>query len=182
MNLSIDKSKTAVAANQVHTPIWMLSPEEVYQSFGINVAGLSENDAFQRLQQFGPNELPDPPQRPLWLKFTDQLSHFMALLLWVAGILAFVSGTPELGWAIWAVIWINALFSFWQEFQAERALAALKNVLPLQVKVYREGQLKQILAKELVSGDVIQLEEGDRIPADGRLVSADSLYLDPTFR
>lgn len=161
-----------------HEPIWALPAESVYQSLETVEIGLSDYEADLRLTKFGANELPEPPRRPLWLRFTDQLSHFMALLLWVAGILAFVSGTPELGWAIWAVIWINAMFSFWQEFQAEQALAALKNVLPTQVKVYREGALKQIPARELVRGDVMQLEEGDRVSADARLVTAESLYLD----
>jgi Ca2+-transporting ATPase len=164
--------------NASHQPIWTLSPQDVYPLLGTNEQGLSENDAYQRFVKFGANELPEPAHRPLWLRFVDQLSHFMALLLWVAGILAFISGTPQLGWAIWAVIWINAIFSFWQEFQAEQALAALKNVLPVQVKVYRDGELKQIPARELVRGDVMQLEEGDRISADARLVTAESLYLD----
>lgn len=164
--------------NFPYQPIWTLSAEAVYRSLETTPEGLSELEADQRLAKFGANELPEPPHRPLWLRFTDQLSHFMALLLWVAGILAFVSGTPQLGWAIWAVIWINAGFSFWQEFQAEQALSALKNVLPVQVKVYRQGELTQIPARELVRGDVMQLEEGDRVSADARLVSAESLYLD----
>ncbi len=158
--------------------IWSFTPEEVYESLETSAQGLSEAEAAQRLAKYGLNELPEPVQRPLWLRFTDQLTHFMALLLWSAGVLAFISGTPELGWAIWAVIWINALFSFGQEFRAEKALAALKKVLPSQVKVYRDGELKQILARELVRGDLIQLEEGDRLCADARLVSADNLYLD----
>jgi Ca2+-transporting ATPase len=161
-----------------HQPVWALPVEEVYESLVTSANGLSDSEAIFRLEKFGANELPTPAQRPLWLRFTDQLTHFMALLLWVAGILAFVSGTPALGWAIWAVIWINALFSFWQEFQAERALAALKKVLPMQVKVYRDGTLQQIPVRELVRGDVMQLEEGDRISADARLVSAESLYID----
>ncbi len=161
-----------------HQPLWTLPAAEVYPYLDTSDRGLSTAEADRRLAQFGANELPEPAQRPLWLRFTDQLTHFMALLLWVAGILAFVSRTPELGWAIWAVIWINALFSFWQEFQAERALAALKNVLPVQVKVYRDGELKQIPARELVRGDAIALEEGDRISADARLVAAEGLYVD----
>jgi magnesium-transporting ATPase (P-type) len=161
-----------------HQPIWALPIEAVYESLGSTTDGLSEEAAKQRFTQFGANELPEPAHRALWLRFTDQLTHFMALLLWVAGILAFISRTPELGWAIWAVIWINAIFSFWQEFQAEQALAALQKVLPMQVKVYRDGELQQIPARELVRGDVMQLEEGDRISADARLVSAESLYLD----
>jgi magnesium-transporting ATPase (P-type) len=161
-----------------HQPIWTLPVDEVYESLGSAAAGLEADEAFRRLQKFGANELPEPVHRPLWLKFTDQLTHLMALLLWVAGVLAFVSNSPELGWAIWAVILINAIFSFWQEFQAEQALSALKKVLPMQVKVQRDGQLQQIPARELVCGDVIQLEEGDRIPADARLISAESLSVD----
>jgi Ca2+-transporting ATPase len=161
-----------------HQPIWSLSAKDVYRFLETTESGLSDDKADQQLSKFGANELPEPPHRPLWLRFTDQLRHFMALLLWVAGILAFISGTPQLGWAIWAVIWINAIFSFWQEFQAEQALSALKNVLPMQVKVYRNGELKQIPARELVLGDVMQLEEGDRVSADARLVTAESLYLD----
>lgn len=161
-----------------HHPIWNLPTEAVYPALSTTPQGLEAFEAQERFQQFGANELPEPPRRPLWLRFTDQLTHFMALLLWVAGILAFISHTAALGWAIWAVIWINAVFSFWQEFRAEQALAALKNVLPSQVQVYRDGELTQIPARELVRGDVVQLEEGDRVSADARLVSAESLYLD----
>ena len=159
-------------------PIWTQTTENVYETLGTSAHGLTEAEVESRQKHYGFNELPEPAHRPLILRFTDQLTHFMALLLWVAGILAFISGTPELGWTIWAVIWINALFSFSQEFQAERALAALKKVLPNQVCVYREGNLKQIPARELVPGDVMQLEEGDRIPADARLVSAQSFCVD----
>ncbi|HEY9602161.1 MAG TPA: cation-transporting P-type ATPase [Allocoleopsis sp.] len=161
-----------------HQPVWTLPVEAVYESLGTSAGGLSEREAAQRLERYGPNELPEPAHRPLWLRFTDQLTHFMAILLWVAGILAFISRTPQLGWAIWAVIWINAVFSFWQEYQAEQALAALKKVLPVQVRVYRDGELKLIPARELVRGDVMQLEEGDRISADARLVSGENLYID----
>jgi Ca2+-transporting ATPase len=161
-----------------HPPLWSLAIEQVYATLATSAQGLDHAEALQRLQHYGYNELPEPPQRSLWLRFTDQLTHFMALLLWAAGILAFISRTPELGWAIWAVIWINAIFSFWQEFQAERALSALKQVLPVQVRVFREGELQQIPARELVPGDVVQLEEGDRISADARMVAAESFYVD----
>jgi potassium/sodium efflux P-type ATPase len=161
-----------------HHPLWTLTIEDFYQTLGTSAQGLAEPEAASRLKHYGYNELPEPARRSLLLRFTDQLTHFMALLLWVAGTLAFIAGTPELGWTIWAVIWINAAFSFWQEYQAEQALAALKQVLPVQVKVYRDKALCTIPARELVSGDVIQLEEGDRISADARLVSSQSLYID----
>lgn len=161
-----------------HRPIWSLNTQDLYDSLQTAAGGLTDQEAGLRLQHYGPNELPDPPRRSMLLRFSDQLIHFMALLLWVAGILAFISHTPELGWAIWAVIWINAIFSFSQEFQAERALDALKQVLPAQVKVYRNGILQVIPARQLVPGDVVQLEEGDRISADARLLSAQTLYVD----
>jgi Ca2+-transporting ATPase len=161
-----------------HRPIWSLTAAEVLKVLDTDQQGLSEAEAGLRLQRDGYNELPEPPRRPIILRFLDQLTHFMALLLWVAGILAFISHTPELGWAIWAVIWINAVFSFWQEFQAERALAELKKVLPIQAKVYRDGRLVTLPVRELVVGDVVQLEEGDRISADARLIEAESLYVD----
>ena len=158
--------------------IWTLTPTDVYQNLKTTDQGISEIEANLRLKESGYNELPEPERRHLVLRFTDQLTHFMALLLWIAGILAFVSQTPELGWAIWAVIWINAIFSFWQEFQAERALVALKKVLPSQAKVYRDGKLCVIPSRELVSGDVVELEEGDKISADIRIINSQSLYVD----
>ncbi|MFQ4136157.1 cation-translocating P-type ATPase [Nodosilinea sp. PGN35] len=161
-----------------HRPLWTLLQAEVYTALDTEASGLTDLEAQRRLDRYGPNELPEPAHRPLWLRFSDQLTHFMALLLWVAGALAFVAHTPALGWAIWAVIWVNAAFSFWQEFRAEQALAALKNVLPSQVRVLRGGELVPMAARQLVRGDVVQLEEGDRIPADARLVSAEGLYLD----
>ncbi|MFO5439788.1 MAG: cation-transporting P-type ATPase, partial [Dolichospermum sp.] len=158
--------------------IWTLTPTDVYKTLITTPQGISEAEANLRLKQSGYNELPEPQTRPLILRFTDQLTHFMALLLWVAGILAFISQTPELGWAIWAVIWINAIFSFWQEYQAEKALSALKKILPSQAKVYRDGKLSIIAARELVSGDVMQLEEGDKLSADARIIQSQSLYVD----
>lgn len=161
-----------------HSPVWTLSTKQVYETLSTSAQGLSEAETAIRIKHYGFNELPEPARRSLFLRFTDQLTHFMALLLWVAGTLAFISGTPELGWAIWAVIWINAGFSFWQEFQAEQALAALNKMLPAQAKVYRDGTLCEIPVREMVPGDVMELEEGDRISADARLVSAQSCYVD----
>jgi calcium-translocating P-type ATPase len=161
-----------------HAPLWTLSTQQVYETLSTSAQGLSEAEIAVRIKQYGFNELPEPTKRSLLLRFTDQLTHFMALLLWVAGGLAFVSGTPEVGWAIWAVIWINAGFSFWQEFQAEKALTALNKMLPAKAQVYRHGTLQSILVREIVPGDALQLEEGDRIPADARLVSAQSLSID----
>ncbi|MEY3464392.1 MAG: hypothetical protein RLZZ468_2170 [Cyanobacteriota bacterium] len=159
-------------------PVWSLGSDALTTALRTQAAGLSSAEARQRLEQCGPNRLPASRHRPLILRLADQLLHVMALLLWVAGGLAFVAGTPQLGWAIWAVVLINGLFSFWQEYQAERTLAALRLALPRQVRVWRDGQLVERDAAELVPGDRIALEEGDQVPADARLIAATELSLD----
>nr|WP_199289132.1 cation-transporting P-type ATPase [Cyanobium sp. FACHB-13342] len=159
-------------------PIWSLPVEAVPAALQSTPQGLSQREAQRRLERFGANRLPSLRRRPLVLRFIDQLVHFMALLLWVAGGLAFAAGTPQLGWAIWAVVLINGVFSFWQDYQAERTLAALKRSLPRQVRLFRDGVPTQLSAEVLVPGDRILLEEGDRVPADARLIRAVELSLD----
>ena len=159
-------------------PIASLTTAEALNALQSQLSGLDNGEALRRRSRFGANQLPAVKRRPLVLRFGDQLRHFMALMLWAAGTMAFVSGTPELGWAIWSVILINALFSFWQEFQAERTLAALIQVLPRQVRVWRQGVVEVVAAEALVPGDVVELEEGDHVPADCRVLQAWQLYLD----
>ena len=159
-------------------PIGSLPLEQLQRAVQSGPTGLSQAEAERRLELWGANRLPPPKRRPLGLRLLDQMLHVMALLLWVAGALAFAAGTPELGWAIWAVVLINGLFSFWQEFQAERTLGALTRALPRQVQVWRDGELRRLEADALVPGDRILLEEGDRIPADARLSAAHALYID----
>lgn len=140
--------------------------------------GLSDSEAQRRLERFEANRLPSQRRRSLLLRFVDQLVHFMALLLWVAGALAFAAGTPQLGWAIWAVVLVNGLFSFWQDYQAKPTLTALKRSLPRQVRLWRNGEITELDAELLVPGDRILLEEGDQVPADARLIQANELSLD----
>lgn len=159
-------------------PIWSLPLEKVYPALQSTPEGLSQQEAEKRLERYGANRLPAVKRRPLVLRFLDQMVHFMALLLWIAGGLAFLAGIPHLGWAIWAVVLINGIFSFWQEFQAERTLAALTRALPRQVQLWRDGQLDFHSAEDLVAGDRLQLEEGDRVPAYCRLSVAHELRVD----
>ena len=158
-------------------PISCLSPEQALHALSSSPEGLSSLEANLRLTRYGANRLPPQRHRPLILRLGDQLTHFMALLLWAAGAMAMVAGTPSLGWAIWGVVLINGLFSFWQDFQAERTLAALNAVLPKQVRVWRQGQLSQLPADDLVPGDVLELEAGDQVPADCRVIEASALSI-----
>ncbi len=102
----------------------------------------------------------------------------MALLIWASASLAFVAAVSALGWTIIAVIVINAVFSFSQEFKAEQATEALGKMVPERATVIRAGEVGQIAATELVIGDVIVVEEGDKISADSRLVEERELRVD----
>ncbi|MEV4143794.1 cation-transporting P-type ATPase [Amycolatopsis sp. NPDC049691] len=133
-------------------------------------SGLTAREAARRLQVSGPNALPSHggPKWPLAL--LRQFVHPLALLLWVAGGLAWVAGTTNLAVAIAGVILLNGLLAFVQEQQAEKAVEALGRYLPDRAPVLRDGQVRHVPATELVPGDVLVLEEGNRVPADARLV------------
>jgi potassium/sodium efflux P-type ATPase len=143
---------------------------DVYRELETTPNGLVSEEAAARLALYGPNSLAEPPAPPLWRRFAGHMTHLMALLLWGAGWLAVVAGQPLLGVVIWVVILVNAAFSFWQEYRAERAVAALKHLLPTFARVVRGGAEAQVPTREIVPGDVLILAEGDNIPADARVV------------
>ncbi|WP_368853950.1 cation-transporting P-type ATPase [Nocardia brevicatena] len=132
--------------------------------------GLASREAARRLDLYGSNELPLPRGRPWWSAIGRQFGHTLALLLWVAAALAAGTGATSLGIAILVVIVLNAVLAFWQENQAEHAVAALGRFLPDQVWVMRDHRRSRIHAVLLVRGDVLLVEEGERIPADARLI------------
>jgi magnesium-transporting ATPase (P-type) len=147
-----------------------LTRDELFAKSGTSERGLTGAQAADRLREYGPNEIREVRGTPLIIKFLENFYHLFAIMLWVGGGLAFVADMPQLGWAIFAVIFINAIFSFWQEFKAGKATEALKRMIPHKARVVRDGQTMEILAGELVPGDLIVLEEGDNISADARLV------------
>ncbi|HET7857215.1 MAG TPA: cation-transporting P-type ATPase [Gaiellaceae bacterium] len=132
--------------------------------------GLSEREAARRLIVHGPNELRRRKSRTWPRELLRQFIHPLALLLWAAALLALVAGTGVLAAAIVAVIVLNAAFAFVQEQQAERAVEALEGYLPRQAFVLRDGHRTQLDARQLVPGDVLVVEEGDRISADARIL------------
>jgi len=101
--------------------------------------GLTRQEAEERLRRDGPNILPAPAGPPAWRQLLGQMVHFFALLLWVAGGLAFLAGMPALGVAIFVVIVINGVVAFIQEYRAERAAQRLRELLPRRAKVIRDG-------------------------------------------
>ena len=140
--------------------------------------GLTTVEAAARLERDGPNELPVPAGRPAWRELASQLVHFFALMLWAAGALAIVAGLLQLGVAIFAVVVLNGVFAFVQEYRAERAAQKLRDLLPRRVTVLRDGQPVDIDASQLVVGDLVLCGAGDRISADLHVDEAHALLLD----
>ncbi|MFI6003152.1 cation-translocating P-type ATPase [Streptomyces sp. NPDC051366] len=131
--------------------------------------GLSSREAARRLAVYGPNEVRRTARTGVLRELLRQLVHPLALLLWAAAALAFIAAIGVLGWAIVAVVLVNAGFALVQERQAERAVETLAAYLPAQAQVIRDGQPQHVPARDLVPGDLIALDEGDRVPADARL-------------
>ncbi|MGO9488344.1 MAG: cation-translocating P-type ATPase [Solirubrobacteraceae bacterium] len=132
--------------------------------------GLSDAEAHRRLLQYGANVL-TRRGGPKWpAELARQLTHPLALLLWLAAALSFAVGSQTVAIAVLLVIALNAVFALIQEMQAERAVEALAQFLPQQTRALRDGEPRQIPAVDLVPGDVVLVEEGDRIAADMRII------------
>ena len=140
--------------------------------------GLTSEQARQRRVQYGPNRLPEAPPRSAWLVFFGQFKSILILILIGAALLAALIGNVKDAVIILAVVVINAVVGFYQEYRAEQSLAALKGMLPVKTRVRRDREKHEITAEDLVPGDVVLLEAGDRVPADGRLFIAAGLEID----
>ncbi|HEY9099457.1 MAG TPA: HAD-IC family P-type ATPase [Thiobacillus sp.] len=132
--------------------------------------GLAPDAAAQRLAHHGPNRLAEKKPRPAWLKFFDQFKNVLVMVLLGAVVLAAAIGDLKDAVVILIVVVFNAALGFYQEHRAEATLAALKQMLAQHARVRRGGRVLEIPAEELVPGDLVLLEAGDRIPADGRVL------------
>ncbi len=140
--------------------------------------GLTGAEAASRLRASGPNELPEgPPLRPGRILLSQFASTMVGVLLAAAVVSALLGDFVDTV-AIFAIVLLNALLGFTQEYRAEKAMAALSRLAAPVVKVRRDGGVREIPARELVPGDVLLLESGDRVPADARLVEGHSLRTD----
>jgi calcium-translocating P-type ATPase len=161
------------AAESSVVPDPSMPVERLLRDLRASVDGLDGRDARRRLERFGPNQLSRHKTRSWPREIRDQFTHPLALLLLVAAALAFVAGTAVLGWAILAVVVLNAAFAFAQEQQAERAVETLQTYVPSHASVIRDGSHSFVSTTELVPGDIIDLVEGQRVPADARLLSGE---------
>jgi Ca2+-transporting ATPase len=149
---------------------------EVFDDLKTSSEGLTSEEAKLRLKKYGYNKLSEKRQIPFIRKFIRHLQDLFGILLLVAAILSYISGSLEVALIILAVVFVNIFVSMFQESRAEKAMETLKSWMPEFAKVMRDGELKKISVSEIVPGDVIALEEGDRVPADARLIEAFDLW------
>ncbi len=150
--------------------------DKVFEDLNTSDKGLTTEEAKLRLKKYGYNRLSEKRQIPLINKFIRNLKDLFGILLIVAAILSYISGSPELALIILAVVFVNIFVAIFQESRAEKAMETLKSWMPEYAKVIRDGELKKISVREIVPGDIVLLDEGDRVPADGRLIEAFDLW------
>ncbi len=174
--LEAESKAPSTPATPPQGEIWYnQSAEEVLAKLGSAVGGLSATEAAQRLAANGPNELKDGKRISPWQIFLGQFKSLIIWILIVAGVISGALGEVVDAIAILAIVVLNAVIGFYQEFNAEKSIAALKKMTAPQAKVRRDGQVTSIPASGIVTGDILTLEAGDMVAADARLLTAASL-------
>ena len=156
-------------------PIWQKSRAELFQDFACSQEGLSSQEASRRLEQYGPNELQAGKQKSIPRIFAEQFADFLVIILIIAAIISAVLGDVESTVVILAVITMNAILGTVQTVKATASLDSLREMSAPTAKVLRDGQVIQIPGREVTVGDVVLLEAGDSVCADGRLLECASL-------
>ncbi len=159
------------------------STEEVLKALEAKVDGLTSAEAASRQEKYGKNKLAEKKKTPLIIKFFEQMTDPMTLILVAAAVISLITGIINgEGFAdviiIMAVVIINAILGVFQESKAEKAIEALAEMSAATSKVLRDGMIKILHSEELVPGDIVLLEAGDQVPADGRIIEGHSLKIE----
>lgn len=157
-----------------------MSPLEVCAALQTAPHGLDEAEARKRRERYGPNAIADTLPVSTFRRLAASFINWISLILLIAGLLAFLSDTPVIGWVILVVAFLNGIFTAWQEYLAERAIAALRQLLPATAYVRRAGQVRQIPTTDVVPGDILPLKPGTVVVADGYLISSEGLRVKQT--
>lgn len=166
------------AAPAEGTPWHARASRDVLDLWQTQMEGLPEGAAAQRRKQFGPNVLPHAPEKSLLQRLAQQFNNRLIWVLLVASVVTALLGHWIDTGVILGVVLINAAIGFWQEGKAENALSAVRQMLSADATIMRHGQRHTVPAEELVPGDIVIVEPGDRVPADLRLVEAKGLRID----
>ncbi|MCB0190535.1 MAG: cation-translocating P-type ATPase [Anaerolineae bacterium] len=157
------------------TDWYRMDVETIYSRLETGSQGLPLPLIRHRLEEFGPNELIERGLKNPWTIVWEQLTAVLVVILIVAAVISAFLGDYKDAVAIMAIVVINVIIGFSQEYRAEKAMAALKKLTVPTVKVRRDGQVREISARDLVPGDLVLLEAGNLVPADGRLIECASL-------
>lgn len=144
-------------------------------------SGLTDSEAQARLGKFGPNRLPQKPPAPIWKIFVRQFGSPLIYILVFAAAISIVIKEPTDAAFIMAVLLLNAIIGGYQEYKAEKSAQALQKLLQIKATVLRDGEVSEIIAENLVPGDVVWLESGNRVPADIRLLTTRGLEVDESL-
>lgn len=171
-------SRETIAPEVVSKPFWSLSTEETLATLRTSSSGLSESEAETRRKIFGPNSVAQKERRSWPAILFRQLENPLIIILNIAGAITIVlRDWIEMG-AIFAAVIVNAALGFWQEYKAEEALERLTSFIRTRARVRRNGNEREVNAYELVPGDIIRITQGDRVPADCRILFARDLEID----
>ncbi|MFW5823181.1 MAG: HAD-IC family P-type ATPase, partial [Tangfeifania sp.] len=151
-------------------PYHSIDADECIEKLNSSEKGLQQEEANNRFEQFGPNELEEKEQTSVLQLIIKQFKDFLVLILIIAAVIAFLSGKMIDVYVIIGVILVNAAIGFFQEYKAEKSVAALKKLIKQDATVLRDGEEQVISATKLVPGDIIQINEGKSVPADARLL------------
>jgi len=153
-----------------------MGADEVAKGFGADLRkGLDSAEAAKRLQKYGPNRLPEGKKRAPFMRFLSQFNNILVYVLLAAGFIKLMLSLWADASIIFGVVILNALLGFIQEGKAEKALESIRNMLSAEARTLRAGEVRMFPAEQLVPGDIVLLESGDKIPADMRLVDAKNL-------
>lgn len=156
------------------------SPQETLKKLKTSPSGLSQNEAKKRLAESGLNEI-KVAGKPLWKKILEPITDVFMLVLIFAGVISIFHGDTLDAIIIFAIVVVNAGISYVQEYSTEKILRELRKTSEQIVEVVRGGKTLKISKSHLVVGDIVQLSEGDKIPADGRILSANSVRVDESM-
>lgn len=158
--------------------MYLESIEKVYEIFNTSPQGLTEEEAKKRLEIYGKNELTEKKRKSKIVIFLEQFKDFLVFVLIFAALISAFVGEVTESIIIWIIIIANAVLGFIQEYRAEAAIDALKEIGALKALVKRAGMKKEISSLEIVPGDIVYLESGDKVPADGRVIKDTNLYIE----
>lgn len=174
-----DKSLQSPGATGPQEVWYGLSSEDAAKKLGTTMAkGLSAPEAASRLQKYGGNILKEEKEKPAWLRFLEQYKSYMQIVLVIAALVSLFIQEYNTFFLLILLTIFNAMLGYHQEAKAAASIAALNKMMKIVAKVRRDGGVTQIEADQIVPGDIVIVDAGDRVPADGRVVVAATLQIE----